>query len=108
MRVEIKHEELFTHVRPAVESKRNEFHFYGYTTVTEADIWKYCVQKKWKKRSVPEMRTHEIINDVMELTPAEYMTYTQIEEQRGSDWFSDLNSDELQLLLSPKKGRQDQ
>nr|WP_285851344.1 post-transcriptional regulator [Sporosarcina aquimarina] len=81
----------------------NEFHFYGYSTVTEKDIWKYCVQKKWRKRNITEMRTYALINDVLELTPAEYMTYTQIEEQRGSDWFSDLNSEELQLLLSPKK-----
>ncbi|MGN7408526.1 MULTISPECIES: post-transcriptional regulator [unclassified Sporosarcina] len=101
--MDIKYEQLFDHVRPAIESKMNEFHFYGYSTVTEKDIWKYCVQKKWRKRNISEMRTYELINDVMELTPAEYMTYTQIEEQRGSDWFSDLNSDELQLLLSPKK-----
>ena len=106
--MDIKHEQLFDHVRPAIESKRNEFHFYGYTTVTATDIWKYCVQKKWRKRDIPEMRIHELLNDVMELTPAEYMTYTQIEEQRGSDWFSDLNSDELQLLLSPKKKTEDQ
>lgn len=106
--MEIKHEQLFDHVSPAIESKRNEFHYYGYTTVTSADIWKYCVQKKWRKRNIPEMGIHELTNDVMEVTPAEYMTYTQIEEQRGSDWFSDLNSDELQLLLSPKKTTEDQ
>lgn len=105
--MEIKHERLFDHVRPATESKKNEFYYYGYTTVTSADIWKYCVQKKWRKRDIPEMRIHELTNDIMELTPAEYMTYTQIEEQRGSDWFSDLNSDELQLLLSPKKKTED-
>ncbi|WJY28203.1 MULTISPECIES: post-transcriptional regulator [Sporosarcina] len=104
--MEIKYEDLFNHVRPAVESKREEFHFYGYRTVTDADIWKYCVQKKWRKRIIGEMRTHEIINGVMELTPAEYMTYTQIEEQRSSDWFSDLNSEELQLLLAPRKDKQ--
>ena len=106
--VSIKYEKLFDHVRPAVESKMNEFHFYGYSTVTEQDIWKYCVQKKWRKRTIDDMRTYELINDVMELTPAEYMTYTQIEEQRASDWFSDLNSEELQLLLSPKKNSSDQ
>lgn len=48
------------------------------------------------------MRIHEIVNGVLALTPAEFMTYTQIEEQRDSNWFSDLNNDELQLLLSPK------
>ena len=36
------------------------------------------------------MRMHEIANDILQITPAEFMTFTQIEEQRGSDWFSDL------------------
>ena len=37
----------------------------------------------------------------LHVTPAQFMTFTQIEEQRGSDWFSDLNSEELQILLAP-------
>ena len=41
------------------------------------------------------MRIHEIVNGILRFHPAEFMTYTQIEEQRGFDWFSDLNSDEL-------------
>ena len=41
--------------------------------------------------------------EFLQISPAEYMTFTQIEEQRGSDWFSDLNSEELQILLTPQK-----
>ena len=88
---------------PAIESKKNEFHLYGYTTVTEEEIWTYCVRKKWRKKDIDSMKIHEIANGILQITPAEFMTFTQIEEQRGADWFSDFNSEELQLLLSPPK-----
>lgn len=88
---------------PALESKKIEFHLYGYTTVTEEDLWTYCVQKKWRKKNVGSMRTYEIANDILQLLPAAFMTFTQIEEQRDTNWFSDINSDELQALLAPPK-----
>ena len=99
----IQFDQLFSHMLPALESKKNEFHLYGYTTVTEEDIWTYCVQKKWRKKDVGSMRTYQIANDILQILPAAFMTFTQIEEQRNSDWFSDLNSDELQILLKPQK-----
>ncbi|WP_342511146.1 post-transcriptional regulator [Sporosarcina sp. FSL K6-1522] len=103
----VQFEHLFTKVRPAIESKRNEFQLYGYSTVTEEDIWAYCVKKKWRKKDIASMRVHEIVNGILQVLPAEYMTYSQIEEQRASDWFSDLNSAELQMLLAPPKSRSD-
>ena len=98
----IQFEHLFSHMLPALESKKNEFHLYGYTTVTEEDIWSYCVQKKWRKNAIGSMRTYEIANDILQILPAAFMTFTQIQAQRNSDWFSDLNSDELQILLKPQ------
>ena len=88
---------------PALHSKMNEFHLYGYTTVTVEDIWIYCVRKVWRKKDVSEMRSYQITNDILHILPAKFMTYTQIEAQRNSDWFSDLNSVDLQDLLNPKK-----
>lgn len=104
-KVAIQFEQLFTHMLPAIESKKTEFHLYGYTTVTDADIWTFCVQKKWRKKDVEKMGLHEIANGILKISPAEFMTYTQIEEQRGGNWFSDLNSDELQILLTPHKSK---
>ncbi|MBE1554600.1 post-transcriptional regulator [Sporosarcina limicola] len=101
----IQFSKIFTHMLPAIESKKTEFHLFGYPTVTEEEIWAYCIQKKWRKKDISSMSVHEIVNGILRITPAEYMTYTQIEEQRNSDWFSDLNSDELQILLAPQKSR---
>ncbi|WP_210468811.1 post-transcriptional regulator [Sporosarcina sp. 6E9] len=94
---------IFTKMLPALQSKLNEFHLYGYTTVTHEDIWIYCVRKVWRKKDVSEMRTYQITNDILQILPAAFMTYTQIEAQRNSDWFSDLNNADLQILLNPKK-----
>ncbi len=99
----LQYAEIFHHMLPAIESKKSEFHLYGYTTITEEEIWTYCILKKWRKKDIETMPMHEIVNEILQITPAQFMTYTQVEEQRGSDWFSDLNSDELQILLSPSK-----
>lgn len=94
--------QTYTNMLPALESKRNEFHLYEYTTVTKEDIWVYCVRKLWRNKNVETMSSHKIVNDILQISPAAFMTYTQIEAQRDSDWFSDLNSDELQILLGPR------
>ena len=98
--MENNYEDIFTHVLPAIESKRNEFVVYQYNTVTEMDIWKYCVTKKWKKKEISSLPLYQIINDILTISPAEFMTFEQIENQRTSNWFSEINQDELQLLLN--------
>lgn len=97
--------QTFTNMLPALESKRNEFRLYGYTTVTKEDIWVYCLRKVWRNQNVEEMSIHKIANDILQISPAAFMTFTQIEAQRDKDWFSDLNSEELQMLLGPRDER---
>lgn len=99
----IEYEEIFNHVLPALQSKRNEFIFYRYDSVTEKDIWNYCVKKKWRKKIVNEIPLHEIINGIMETTPSAYIAHSQVEEFRTANFFSDLNQEELQILLQPTK-----
>jgi hypothetical protein len=98
-----EHGPIYTKMLPALQSKKNEFHLYGYTTVTVEDIWIYCVRKLWRKKDVSKMRSYQITNDILQILPAAFMTYTQIEAQRNSDWFSDMNSEDLQILLNPNK-----
>lgn len=97
----VKYEELFELVRPALESKVFEFRLYNYDSVTDVDVWHYCINKKWRKRDILEMRVSEMVNDILETSPAQYMTHTQIEDFRTSNWFSDINKDDLQELLKP-------
>ena len=55
--MENHYKEMFTHVLPAIESKKSEFEVYQYQTVTEEDIWKYCVTKKWRKKDIAMLAT---------------------------------------------------
>lgn len=95
--------EIFTNMYPVLESKEREFHLYGYTTVTKEDIWIYCIRKIWRNKNIEETPIHKIVNDILHISPAAFMTFTQIEEQREVDWFSDLNTKELQMLLGTQK-----
>lgn len=98
-----KSDELYKHFLPALSSKKNEFHFHGYTTITEKGIWEYLVQKKWRKKDPSDMRPHEIVQDLFKLSPAQFMTYTQTEAQRNASVFPELSEEERAVLFSPKK-----
>ncbi|PZX07111.1 ComN-like post-transcriptional regulator [Psychrobacillus insolitus] len=100
--MEIRYKEMYTHVLPAIESKKSEFEVYNYQTVTEEDIWNYCVTKKWRKEDIAMLPLHKVINDVLSISSAEFMTFEQIEKYKSSNWFKDINKEELQLLLNPK------
>lgn len=106
-KMETNHNQLFTKMMPALISKKNEFHLYGYTSVKEEEIWVYCLRKVWRNKDVNSLRVHEIVNGILGILPAAFMTHTHIEEQRNVDWFSDLNNDELQILLSPAKNNEE-
>lgn len=95
--------EQFEHMQPALISKKNEFHLYGYTGITEKELWEYCIHSLWRNKDVTTMRTHQIANDILAILPDSYMTYTHIEEQREVDWFSELNKEELKLLLATER-----
>ena len=73
---------------------------YQYETVSEKDIWKYCVTKKWRKKDISLLPLYQIINDILTISPAEFMTFEQIDNQRTSNWFAEINQDELRMLLN--------
>ncbi|WP_153732651.1 post-transcriptional regulator [Sporosarcina obsidiansis] len=98
-----KLQDLYKHVFPALESKKNEFHLYGYTVVTEKGLWDYLVQKKWRRKEISSMRSYEIVQDLFKLSPAQFMTYTQTEAQRNSSAFPELSDEERAILFSPRK-----
>lgn len=94
---------LYVQVLPALESKKNEFIFYGYADITEEALWDYLVTKKWRKKELSTMRAYEMIADVFSLTPAQFMTHRQTEAQRNSSEYPELTDEERASLFSRKK-----
>jgi Post-transcriptional regulator len=70
-----------------VNSKVEEFHFLGYDRVTEEEVWDCLKKRKWKKYKEEKM-LHQLVNDVLSLSPSEFMNYLTIEAQNASpEWF---------------------
>lgn len=95
--------DLCRQLLPALESKKKELMFYGYSEITEEDLLGYLVAKKWRKKDISTMRSHEMISDVLAITAAQFMTHTQTEAQRNSEDVLELSEEEWSVLFSPKK-----
>ncbi len=63
-------------VKPAVKSKKEEFHYLGYESVTEEEIWE-CVQSKLKKKKV-EPRLYALVDTILALSLNDFMTWLTI------------------------------
>lgn len=99
--------ERFDVVLPALESKCEEFHHYDYDTCTPEELWQYCIKKKWRKKDIGEMRLHEMVNDIMEMTASDFVAYHQVEGLKGDNWFSSMKKDDLEQLLRPSSKKRD-
>lgn len=70
-------------LRPALESKTQEFQMMGYSRATEEDIWKCLVKKVWKGN--PEKRLYEVVQDILHLSSSIYMSYLTIDAYQDDD-----------------------
>lgn len=82
------------HIKPALKSKLEEFKLFGYKDVTEAKLWDYLKNKKWRK--IKELSVHEIVNDVLSVKVGDYMNYATVEMYKNGRWFE---SEEAKDLL---------
>ncbi|MGG0656785.1 post-transcriptional regulator [Rummeliibacillus pycnus] len=102
----VQYEKIFTKVLPVLNIKKADFKMEGLKSITEQDIWRFLVSKKWKKMSEADLALHRVIADIFSLTAAQYMTFTQVEELKSANWFASINDEELQILIgnqhSPK------
>ena len=97
-----KYTDQYDIVFPFLESKCAEFHYFQYDTFTPEDLWQYCIKKKWRKKDIGDMRLHEMVNEIMEMTASEFVAFHQIEGLKGDSWFSEGNAEDLEQLLRPK------
>lgn len=98
-KLEVQYEHIFQKVLPVLSIRKADFKMEGLDHITEQDIWQCLVLKKWKKISESDLALHRIIADIFSLTAAQYMTFTQVEELKISNWFASVNKAELQLLI---------
>ncbi|KON86920.1 post-transcriptional regulator [Sporosarcina globispora] len=97
--MEIGHEYDYfrTAVKPALESKLDEFQLLGYKQVTEEGLWGFLAKKKWKKPK-ENVRLFEIVEEIMEVKVSEYIHYATIEAFKGADFAFDNEEERKELL----------
>ncbi|MFD1038593.1 post-transcriptional regulator [Virgibacillus byunsanensis] len=71
-------------MKPALDSKTDEFLLMGYSQASNEDIWKCLEQKVWKGN--PSKRVHEVIQDIFHLSSSIYISYLTVNAyQEDSD-----------------------
>lgn len=87
-------------LRTVLQNKIEEFKLLGYESITEDELWKYLITKKWRKPKEEEIQIHKVVNDILSLKVSDYINYTQVSYlQEDVDWFSTGGSSELDALL---------
>lgn len=99
----MQYEQLFEKIRPAIDSKIAEFKYYQYDAITAEELWRYCVEKKWRKKKVEQLRLHEVISTIFAVSPSDIVSFNQVEFLQSNNWFEEVNNEELQLLLGAVK-----
>ncbi|KMY30355.1 hypothetical protein ACZ11_16820 [Lysinibacillus xylanilyticus] len=99
----MQYEQLFEKIRPAIDSKMEEFKHYQYDAITAEELWRFCIEKKWRKKNIEQLRLHEVISTIFSVSPSDIVSFNQVEFLQSNDWFTDLNTEELKMLLGPVK-----
>ncbi|WP_240510194.1 post-transcriptional regulator [Virgibacillus profundi] len=70
-------------IKPALDSKVEEFQLMGYSQATVDDIWNCLTQKVWK--GDPDKRLYEVVQDVFHLGSTIYMSYLTVKAYQSDD-----------------------
>jgi hypothetical protein len=74
-------------IKPALISKKEEFHLTGYESVTDEELWR-CLISRSKKKKQEEWLLHQAVNFVLTLSVNDFMNWLTIESYQGDSWFS--------------------
>ncbi|RSD24086.1 post-transcriptional regulator [Mesobacillus subterraneus] len=88
---------FYNEVKPALQSKVEEFKIFGYESVTEKELWDYLTKKKWKKPK-DEIQLYEVVADILSAKIGDLMNFTTVEAFKLGD-FSLGDEEERRELL---------
>lgn len=94
----MQHQQLFEQIRPAIDSKIAEFKHFQYDAITAEELWRYCVEKKWRKKNVEQLRLHEVIATIFAVSPSDIVSFNQVELLQSDNWFEEVNTEELKMF----------
>ena len=75
-------------VKPAIDSKVEEFILMGYSRATHEDVWKCLEKRVWK--GDPVKRINEVVQDILHLNGNVYMSYLTINSYQDDDFMASI------------------
>ncbi|MGN7476754.1 post-transcriptional regulator [Solibacillus silvestris] len=94
---------LYEKVQLILMNKIEEFHYYGYDAITEQDLWKYCIDKTWRKQDIQNLRLYELTSGILGATASEVLSYMQISDFKRNEMNLQLSEEELRSLFHQNK-----
>ncbi|WP_035512476.1 post-transcriptional regulator [Halalkalibacillus halophilus] len=71
------------YIHEAMNSKIDELEMLGYERPTKKELWECLEAKVWRKEK--EKTLHQVVQDVLHLKDAIYMSYLTVEAQKQDD-----------------------
>ena len=97
----IPFQSLYDKVLIVLDSKIEEFKYYGYKEITKDELWSYCIKKKWRKMNIEQLRLHEVVETIYHVSASEMMNYLQVTKLREQQSLVIISKEEMELLLNP-------
>ena len=88
---------FYKQVKPALESKIEEFKIFGYEQVSEKELWDYLTKKKWKKPK-EEIQMYEVVADILSVKIGDLMNFTTVEAFKLGDFTLEDEEERKELL----------
>ncbi|KAB2338684.1 post-transcriptional regulator [Cytobacillus depressus] len=84
-------------LKPALQSKQEEFSLLGYGQVSEQELWNFLKRKKWKKTEGNKSMA-ELMQDILSVKVGEYFNYATVEAFKEAE-FAFEDKEELRKLF---------
>lgn len=85
-----------------LQSKIDECQYLNYPTITKEQLWDFCVEKKWRKKNVDELRMYELVSTIFAVTPSEIISYFNQNSIAAASSLAEIDPDELEMLIGPR------
>lgn len=92
-------EMLYSEVFDVLEMKCQDLHNQGIKNVSEEQLWRYFLEKKWHDLDKEELHMYEIVSDIFALSTAQYMAFAQSKRLEKKAQLASINEKERNSLL---------
>lgn len=72
-------------VKPALQSKLEEFRLLGYDSIDEDGLWEFLIRKKWKKEK-EEIKIYQVIQEILSVKVSDFISYATVEALKDTEF----------------------